>query len=130
MYAYGTKERQAAVGQAAGHVHLRGGGRVRPQVVYTGTYDGNFFALDAATGDEKWKYARPGAVHSPPTVMGGLVYFAHLLHLRRRGGAPRSSAAPTAPTRSTARTGKKVVWENNAGQVRQPDRRRRRSACT
>ena len=42
--------------------------------VYAGTYDGKLFALDAATGDVRWRREMPSAVHGPPTVMAGLVY--------------------------------------------------------
>ena len=34
-----------------------------------GTYDGKFYALDAATGDVKWQIDAHGAVHAAPTVM-------------------------------------------------------------
>ena len=41
-----------------------------------GTYDGKFYALDAATGDVRWQRDAHGAVHAAPTVMAGLVYYA------------------------------------------------------
>ena len=41
-----------------------------------GTYDGKFYALDAATGDTIWQIDARGAVHAAPTVMDGLVYYA------------------------------------------------------
>jgi outer membrane protein assembly factor BamB len=44
--------------------------------VFVGTYDGRFYALDAATGDVRWNIEAGGTVHSAPTVMGGLVYYA------------------------------------------------------
>ena len=43
--------------------------------IFVGTYDGKLYSLDAATGDVEWKIDTPAAVHSGPTVMGGLVYY-------------------------------------------------------
>ncbi|HTX90494.1 MAG TPA: PQQ-binding-like beta-propeller repeat protein [Anaerolineales bacterium] len=43
--------------------------------VYTGSDDGNLYALDARTGKFKWKFASKGIVRSQPAVAGGLVYF-------------------------------------------------------
>ncbi|MGH2997393.1 MAG: PQQ-binding-like beta-propeller repeat protein, partial [Gaiellaceae bacterium] len=43
--------------------------------VYVGSYDGKLYALDAATGDVRWTFQSPSAIHGAPTVMGGLVYF-------------------------------------------------------
>jgi outer membrane protein assembly factor BamB len=44
--------------------------------VFVGTYDGKFYALDAATGDTDWQIDAHGAVHAAPTVFDGLVYYA------------------------------------------------------
>ena len=83
-----------------------------------GTYDGNFYALDAATGDVIWQKSMPSAVHSSPTVMDGLVYIAVCsTWARRRNG--RSSTVPTAPSHSTARTAT-PYGSNNAGKFANP----------
>lgn len=44
-------------------------------LVYFGSGDGNVYALDAETGQLKWKFATQGVVHSSPAVAGGVVYF-------------------------------------------------------
>ncbi len=44
-------------------------------LIYLGSGDGHLYALDAATGQLKWKFATAGVVHSSPAVADGLVYF-------------------------------------------------------
>jgi outer membrane protein assembly factor BamB len=44
-------------------------------VVYFGSGDGNFYALDAAAGSLKWKFATQNVVHSSPALSDGVVYF-------------------------------------------------------
>ena len=66
--------------------------------VYVGSYDGNVYALDAATGDVRWRYDSPGAIHGAPTVLAGLVYFAncgHVRHERDRATPSRGRARPS-----------------------------------
>jgi len=42
--------------------------------VYAGNYDGNLYALDLATGEEKWKYFSDLGYDAPPAVREGTVY--------------------------------------------------------
>ena len=42
--------------------------------VYFGSGDGNVYALDAASGDLKWKFKTGDVVHSSPAVAEGVVY--------------------------------------------------------
>ena len=44
-------------------------------LVYFGSGDGNFYALDAASGGLKWKVVTQDVVHSSPALAGGVVYF-------------------------------------------------------
>jgi outer membrane protein assembly factor BamB len=44
-------------------------------VVYVGSDDGNFYAIDAGSGAQKWKFAAKSRVPSTPAVFGGAVYF-------------------------------------------------------
>jgi outer membrane protein assembly factor BamB len=44
-------------------------------VVYIGSDDGNFYAIDAASGKEKWRLAVHSRVPSSAAVTGGTVYF-------------------------------------------------------
>ena len=43
--------------------------------IFTGCYDNNLYAIDAANGDFIWKYATEGGVVSKPAVMDDNVYF-------------------------------------------------------
>ncbi|MFZ2451920.1 MAG: PQQ-binding-like beta-propeller repeat protein [Methylovulum miyakonense] len=43
-------------------------------VVYVGSYDGNVYAINAATGVQKWAYPTGGIVGSSPAVANGVVY--------------------------------------------------------
>ncbi len=43
-------------------------------VVYAGSYDGNLYAIDAASGALKWKCQTAGEITSSPAVADGLVY--------------------------------------------------------
>ncbi|HVA32264.1 MAG TPA: PQQ-binding-like beta-propeller repeat protein, partial [Gaiellaceae bacterium] len=46
--------------------------------VLAGSYSGRFFALDAATGVERWSFRANGAISGSATVIGNVVYFATL----------------------------------------------------
>ncbi|MFA5258232.1 MAG: PQQ-binding-like beta-propeller repeat protein [Opitutales bacterium] len=43
--------------------------------LYVGSGDGNLYALDAATGEVKWKFATGDVVHTSPALAKGVVYF-------------------------------------------------------
>ena len=78
--------------------------------VFVGSYDGNFYALDARSGNTIWKYSTGGKISGAPTVVGHIVYFATFKG--RTYGLD-------------ARTGK-LVWSFDDGQyasvVASPDR--------
>ncbi|MFC1949888.1 PQQ-binding-like beta-propeller repeat protein [Chloroflexota bacterium] len=44
-------------------------------ILYIGSRDRNFYALDADTGAKKWEYQTGSWVESSPAVTGGVVYF-------------------------------------------------------
>ncbi len=44
-------------------------------MVYFGSGDGNVYALDAASGDMKWKFQTGDVVHASPAFADGVVYF-------------------------------------------------------
>lgn len=44
-------------------------------VIYFGSINDTFYALNAATGTFKWRYATSGAINSSPAVINGMVYF-------------------------------------------------------
>ncbi len=43
--------------------------------VYFGSGDGNLYALDAATGDLRWKFKTGDVVHASPAFANGVVFF-------------------------------------------------------
>lgn len=43
--------------------------------VYFGSGDGNLYALDAASGDVRWKFQTGDVVHSSPAYAGGTLFF-------------------------------------------------------
>ena len=44
-------------------------------LVYFGSGDGNVYALDAATGELKWKFRTGAVVHASPAYADGVLYF-------------------------------------------------------
>jgi outer membrane protein assembly factor BamB len=46
--------------------------------VFVGSYDGYFYALDAQTGNVKWRYHDGGKISGAPTVVGKVVYYSSL----------------------------------------------------
>ena len=43
--------------------------------VYFGSHDARLYALDKATGKQRWQFVTGGAVSSSPVVVGGTIYF-------------------------------------------------------
>jgi outer membrane protein assembly factor BamB len=83
-----------------------------------GTYDGSFYALDAGTGDVKWRISAPGAVHAAPTIMRGIVYYATCSSC----GSAASRAVKHGPDGTygvSAKTGHQV-WKFGAGKYANP----------
>ena len=56
-------------GMVIGSPGLAGG------VVYAGSDDGNFYAIDAESGTQRWKFQVKSRVPSTPAISGGTVYF-------------------------------------------------------
>jgi outer membrane protein assembly factor BamB len=46
--------------------------------VLIGSYSGNFYAFDAATGDIRWQFKANGPISGSATVLGRYVYFSTL----------------------------------------------------
>ena len=44
-------------------------------LVYVGSTDGNFYAIDAQSGAQRWKFELKSRVPSTPAIAGGRVYF-------------------------------------------------------
>ena len=44
-------------------------------IVYFGSSDGNLYAVNAATGSLKWKFASSGIIHTSPALYKGMIYF-------------------------------------------------------
>jgi outer membrane protein assembly factor BamB/tRNA A-37 threonylcarbamoyl transferase component Bud32 len=54
---------------------IRGTSTYHNGTLYTGCYDNNLYALNAATGEFKWKYATEGGIVSRPVVFEDSVFF-------------------------------------------------------
>jgi outer membrane protein assembly factor BamB len=66
--------------------------------VYVGSYDGNVYALNAATGAKLWSYPTSAIAYSSPTVVNGMVYVSSLdgnLHAFRLPGGLATPARPS-----------------------------------
>lgn len=48
---------------------------IAQNTVYFGSGDGNLYALDAATGDLRWKFKTGDVVHASPAFANGVVFF-------------------------------------------------------
>ena len=79
-------------------------------MVFFGSYDGTFYALDAKSGKVRWTHRSGGKISGSPTIVGDTVYFADLgraitlglktgsgkLALPLRRSAPTTRSSPTA----------------------------------
>jgi outer membrane protein assembly factor BamB len=65
----------------ATHGPVRGSATFTRDLVLFGSGDGNLYAVDVATGKERWRTRLDGAVHSTPAVDGEKVFA-----VSRRGG--------------------------------------------
>src|SRR3990172_3891331 len=54
---------------------LRGSPNYHDGTLYIGCYDNNLYALDASSGQFKWKYATDGGIPGRPAIFDGNVYF-------------------------------------------------------
>ena len=86
--------------------------------MFVGTYDGKFYALDAATGDTIWRVSAHGAVHAAPTVMDGLVYYA-VCSSCGSAAARAVARGPDSTYAVRARDGK-TVWHFGDGKYANP----------
>ena len=55
-------------------------------MVFVGTWDGYFSAIDARTGDFRWRFHAPGGIMGASTVLDGLVYFSTCGRFAESGG--------------------------------------------
>jgi outer membrane protein assembly factor BamB len=117
MYVYGAKTGKLLWARPLG-TYIYGAAAVYNRKVFVGTYDGKFYALDAATGDVRWQIDAHGAVHAAATVMNGLVYYAVCSSC---GSAASRSVArgPDATYAVRARDGTQV-WRFPAGKYANP----------
>ena len=51
------------------------GASLHDGILYFGDLEGNLFALDAASGDEKWSIKADGAIVSKPLVFNNQIYY-------------------------------------------------------
>jgi outer membrane protein assembly factor BamB len=117
MYVFGAKSGRLLWARPLGS-YIYGAAAVYRRKVFVGTYDGRLYALDAATGDTVWNIEAQGAVHSAPTVMDGLVYYAICSSCGSE--AQRAVASGLDSTHAVrARDGKRV-WRFAGGKYANP----------
>jgi outer membrane protein assembly factor BamB len=117
MYVYGAKTGNLLWARPLGS-YIYGAAAVYRRKVFVGTYDGRFYALDAATGDVRWQIDAKGAVHSAPTVVDGLVYYAVCSSCGSE--AQRSVARGPDHTYAVGTRDGHPVWDFNAGKYANP----------
>ena len=72
---------------------LAGGGRTASST--SASSDGNLYALDAATGAERWRFATGGRRSSSPAVVDGVVYVGQRVQSPPSTSAPSGARVPT-----------------------------------
>jgi outer membrane protein assembly factor BamB len=117
MYVFGAKSGKLLWARPLG-TYIYGAAAVYNRRVFVGTYDGKFYALDAATGDTIWQVDAHGAVHAAPTVMNGLVYYAVCSSCG--SAAARSVARGPDSTDSVRARDGKTVWHFPDGKYANP----------
>jgi outer membrane protein assembly factor BamB len=77
VYSFGEKTGKLRWARHVGS-YVYSGVAIQNRTLYVGSYSGELVVLDAATGDVKWRFAAPAAVHGTPSIIDGVVYFATL----------------------------------------------------
>ena len=117
MYVFGAKTGNLLWARPLG-TYIYGAAAVYGRRVFVGTYDGSVYALDAATGDTIWRIDAHGAVHSAPTVIDGLVYYA-VCSSCGSAAARAVARGPDSTYAVRARDGK-TVWRFRDGKYANP----------
>jgi outer membrane protein assembly factor BamB len=81
--------------------------------VYFGSLDDRVYAVDAESGDEKWRFTAAGFVESSPTVVNGTVYIGG-------NGDPQFGGEGSGLYALDAETGEKEWLYNTSGNVNSP----------
>ena len=102
------RDRPPALGAARRHVRLHGRRRLADDASSSAPTTGSVYALDAATGDVRWRHGAPAAIHGAPTVLDGLVYFATCGTCGHARLALREARPVRRRSRSTRATGERV----------------------
>ena len=117
MYVFGAKSGKLLWARPLGS-YIYGAAAVYRRKVFVGTYDGKFYALDAATGDTRWEIDAQGAVHAAPTVVDGLVYYAVCSSCGSE--AQRAVASGPDSTHAVRASDGKRVWRFGDGKYANP----------
>jgi outer membrane protein assembly factor BamB len=117
MYVFGAKSGRLLWARPLGS-YVYAAAAVWKRRVFVGTYDGKFYALNAATGDVIWQHDAAGAVHAAATVLHGLVYYATCSTC---GSAAQRTVkrGPDGTYALDARTGR-LVWRTGQGKYANP----------
>jgi outer membrane protein assembly factor BamB len=112
VYAFGASTGKLLWARGVG-TYVYTAAAVWRKTVYVGTWDGVFVALDARTGDIRWRYDAPAGITGAPTVLAGLVYFSTCGHCGV-GGLRRVKVGPNKTFALNARNGS-PVWRFHSG---------------
>jgi len=93
---------------------IRGTPALYEGTLCVGCYDNNLYALDASSGEFKWKYATDGGIPGRPAVLGGNMFFGsedHRLHVvSTQSGKVVWTYFTDAPIRSSPRIAESHVF--------------------
>jgi eukaryotic-like serine/threonine-protein kinase len=93
---------------------VRSSPHVRDGLLYIGSYDTNLYALDAGSGEFRWKRATLGGISSSPTTWGDLVVVGsedgQVYALDARKGMPKWTFRTQRAVRSSPRIEDRIIY--------------------
>jgi outer membrane protein assembly factor BamB len=76
----GAVKREVPAPKSDGYDYMSSAASVSNGIVYIGSADKNLYAIDAASGKQKWQFETKGLIRSTPAVSNGKVFFGSYDH--------------------------------------------------